>query len=185
VPAVYFPLGLENKRVMNYRVIKASAFIFQTPEQRAAVLKQLQRFENKTGAGLEVLALRRSYGVRRRGSQADVAEELYRLIRQGKDNLTKAFNLNKLAARVLAVTCPRLQEIMRRKAEERAKLLETIDVRNLPAEALVTAYIVTPADLVHIKEDAVLVVQTSQAPAPAQEEGKCAPCPAAEAGGGI
>jgi hypothetical protein len=96
--------------------------------------------------------------------------------------LTKSFNLNKLAARVLAVTRPRLQEIVRRKAEAEVKLLETIDARNLPAEALPTAYLVSAADLVHIKEDAVLVVQT--APAPAQDESKCAPCPAAEAGGG-
>src|SRR5262249_45119702 len=38
---VYFPLGLEHRRVLNYKVFKPSGFIFRTPEQRSAVLKQL------------------------------------------------------------------------------------------------------------------------------------------------
>ena len=54
---VVFPLGLEYARVANYRVVKASAFVFRTPEQRARVLKQVQKFESRTGCGLEILAL--------------------------------------------------------------------------------------------------------------------------------
>jgi hypothetical protein len=180
LPAVYFPLGLENIKVMNYRVIKASAFIFRTPEQRAAVLKQLQIFEKKTGTGLEVLALRRPYGGRRRGSLAAVAEELYQLIRQGKDNLTKTLNLNKVPEKVLGVTSTRLREILLRKAEAEAKLWITINVLNLPPEYLATAYVVTPADIIHIKGDDAFVMQTS--PAPAEVESNYVPWPGMGAG---
>jgi hypothetical protein len=147
IPEVYYPLGLEHLKVMNYRAFKASGFIFRDAEQRAAIVKQWQRFEDKTGAGLEALALRRAYQGRRRGSLRDLAEELYRLIRAGEDNLTRALNLNRLPASVLAVTAPRAQDIERRKALAEARLRETIDARNLRPEALPTAYLVTPYQL--------------------------------------
>jgi hypothetical protein len=132
---------------MNYRALKASAFIFNTPAQRAALVKQLQKFEDRTGAGLEALALRRGYGGRPQGSLAAVAEELYAHVREGGTNLTRLFNLNKRSDRVRAVTEPRLDEIARRKAAAAARLRDTIDRRNLPPEALPTAYLVTAEEV--------------------------------------
>src|SRR5205807_1714972 len=52
VGAVVFPLGFEDTSVKNYHVIKPSAFVFHTPGQRSAVLKQMQKFEDRTGCGL-------------------------------------------------------------------------------------------------------------------------------------
>src|SRR5207253_541464 len=88
VPEVVFPLRLAYRKVTAYRAVKDSTFVFDTPDQRAAVLKQVQQFEKRTGAGLELLALRRTYGGRRRGSLTDLAEELYRLIREGNADWT-------------------------------------------------------------------------------------------------
>ena len=40
---VFLPLGMDYRRVVNYRVLKRSTFIFQTPRQRKTVLRQIQR----------------------------------------------------------------------------------------------------------------------------------------------
>jgi hypothetical protein len=85
IPKVYFPLGLEHVKVLNYKVLKASAFVFETPEQRAAIVKQWLKLEDRIGAGPEVLALRRTYKGRRRGSLRDLAEAVYEIIRTGRD----------------------------------------------------------------------------------------------------
>jgi hypothetical protein len=121
--------------------------VFETPEQRALLVKQWKKFEDRTGAGLEALAFRRTYGCRRQGSLCAVAEEVHAHIRAGGTNLTKLLNLNKLSDRVLAVTEPRQAEIKRRKAEALRRLRETIDSRNLPPEALPTAYLVTAEEV--------------------------------------
>jgi hypothetical protein len=117
---VVFPLRLEHRRVSVYRAVKASAFVFQTPNQRAALLKQMQKFEGLTGAGLELLTLRRSYGGRRQGSLIDLAEMLYAFIQQGGDNLTKLLNLTKRNGLLDELAGQRLAELEGRKrlAEE-------------------------------------------------------------------
>jgi len=153
VEVAFFPLGLERRKVMNYRALKASGFLFNRPEQRAAIVKAWVKFEGKSGAGLEALALRRSYGGRRQGSLEDLAEELYRLIRNDEDNLTKLLNLNKLSQTVLSATSPRSTQIKQRKAEIDQAFWETIDATNLVPEALPTAYLVTAAEIELIKGD--------------------------------
>src|SRR5262249_14091436 len=76
---VLLPLGFTAAKVLTYRCLKPSAFLFRTPEQRAAVVRQWQRFEQQTGHGLELLALRRAYRGRRQGSLADLASAVYEL----------------------------------------------------------------------------------------------------------
>jgi hypothetical protein len=152
VPAVYFPLGLAQRRVLNYKAIKASAFLFRTPEQRAKVVKQLVKFEEATNAGLELAALRRGYGGRREGSLVDVAEAVYRLLRDGKDNLTTALNLHKRSGRMEAASAARREEIARRKAGAERDLDDEIDARNHPPATLRTGYVVTADDVGLIKE---------------------------------
>jgi hypothetical protein len=78
---VYFPLGLERRRVQAYKVIKPSAFLFKRPQQREAFVRMMDKFAEQTSCGLELLALRRSSDERQHGSVADVAEALYRMIR--------------------------------------------------------------------------------------------------------
>jgi hypothetical protein len=143
---VVFPLGLEHVRVANYRVVKPSAFVFRTPEQRARILKQLQSFEARTGCGLEVLALRRAYRGRRHGSLIDLAEELHRLIQEGEDNLAAALNLRKLSPELAALAEDRLREIGRRKGEEERRLLEAINPAGMDPDALVTALVLAVDD---------------------------------------
>jgi hypothetical protein len=160
IPEVYYPLGLEYVKVMNYRALKPSGFIFQTPEQRTAVVRRWQKFEDKTGAGLEALALRRTYKGRRRGSLTALAEQLYRLIRSGEDNL-RTLNLSRIEGSVLAVTGPRAQDIERRKAVAEARLREMIDTRHLCPAGLPTAYLVN-SDQMYTFD-----LPPDQAPAPA------------------
>jgi hypothetical protein len=83
-PLIYLPLGLHHSKIMNYRIVKASAFLFQTPKQHRSILKQMRKFEEKTGCGLEVLAMRRSYQGRRQGSLTDLLRVIETAIRQEK-----------------------------------------------------------------------------------------------------
>jgi hypothetical protein len=155
VPEVYFPLGLEDRKLMNYKALKASAFIFQTPEQRAALVKQIQKFEEKTGCGLEALALRRSYNTRRQGSLTDLAGALYQLIREGKDNL-KDLNPTKMSCQLKRSLDQRVKDISSRKQEAAKTLIEAIDTRNLTEEALITAYVVRKDDVRTVSAEAWL-----------------------------
>src|SRR5262249_5301912 len=139
--------------------LKGSAFVFETPQQRAAILKQWTRFETRTGAGLELLALKRSYGERQQGSLADLARIIYELIRSGQDNL-KDLNLTRIKT-LERYFRKRKEEVERLRQEAEADLLKRIDVRNLDPTTLLTACIVTAADLV---EDERLVLKTEPAP---------------------
>jgi hypothetical protein len=182
VPEVVLPLGLEGRKVMNYRVIKASAFVFQTPDQRAALVKQMQRFEDRTGAGMEVLALRRAYKGRREGSLTDLAEIVYRLIREGEMNLTRALNLNKKYARLEAVAAERRRLLRAKRSAAEEALTAQIDARNLDLGDLPTACLLRPEDC------RVIIPQMPAASGPAapsrvpralQGEGTAAPAPCA------
>src|SRR5262249_32437889 len=133
-------------RGRSYKTVKASAFLFETPEQRATVLKQLQKFEAETGAGLEVHALRRTYRERRQGSLADLAEVLYRLIRAGKSNLLKELNAYKRRSS-LDVPASDLRDCIKDlRAQAQADLRQRIDTRNLPPSTLTTAILLTEQD---------------------------------------
>lgn len=93
---VFLPLGMPFPKFMNYRVIKFTEFVYQSPEQRTTIIKQIKKFEGKHGCGIELLALRRSYGNLKRGSLRALTEEIYRFIQSGERDITKKFNLNRL-----------------------------------------------------------------------------------------
>jgi hypothetical protein len=145
-PVVLFPLRAEGRKVTAYRVLKESAFVFETPEQRLAVLRQMHQFEKRTGAGLELLCLRRAYGGRRRHSLEDLAEELYRLIRGHGVNLGKQLNLGRLSGHLNELATLRVTEIRDRKARAEEALLARMDARGLAPAFLVTAYLLRPAE---------------------------------------
>jgi hypothetical protein len=180
VPEVVLPLGLEGHKVMNYRAIKASAFVFQTPEQRAALVKQVQRFEDRTSAGVEALALRRAYKGRREGSLTDLAETVYRRIRQGEMNLTRALNLNKKYAKLEAMAAERRRLLRAKRSAAEEALTAQIDARNLDLGDLPTACLLRPEDC------RVMIPQMPAASGPAAagrvpqaREGAAAPAPCA------
>ena len=139
--AVYVPLGLEHRRVNNYKAIKPSAFVFRTPEQRRTVVKQIAKFESKTGSGLELLALRRSYGGRRAGSLEDLAEAIYGTIRSGEHDLLKLLNANRLADPLAAVADERKTRLEILKMTARDELLQTIDLGDVDPAAITTGRI--------------------------------------------
>jgi hypothetical protein len=125
---VRLPLGFEAGKVLNYRVVKASAFLFCDPAQRATVLKQIHAFEDRTHAGLELLSLRRGYGGRETGDLTKVLEDVYQLIRGGGTNLTRALHLNRPGAVAERTLGGRAEHIGAQKAELNRKLYETIAV---------------------------------------------------------
>lgn len=146
IPEVYFPLGLASNRVLNYRILKPSAFIFQNPEQRAAILKQWQKFEEKHGAGLELLALRRSYSGRKQGSVRDLAVAIYELIQQGDTSL-KGLNVGRLPEKLVEMAEDRSEDIAAKKQEVERRMMGMIDTRKIDPQTLATAYVVRGEDL--------------------------------------
>jgi hypothetical protein len=146
IPEVVCPLRLECRKISTYTAVKVSAFVFETPEQRTTVLKQVQKLEKAWGVGLELLALRRSYRSRRRGSLANLAEELYRLLREGNDNWVKALNLNKMDVALRAICEQRKAEVARRQNEAEDDLLARIDTRQLDPAVLTAAYLLRAAE---------------------------------------
>jgi len=77
------PLGSMQSSVKTYKLIKSSAFVFQTAAQRKRLLKEWGQLTERTGSGPEILALRRTY----KGSLTKVAKKLYELIRDGRSSL--------------------------------------------------------------------------------------------------
>jgi hypothetical protein len=112
--SVYLPLGLWHCKTLAYKIVKLSAFVFRNPEQRAALGRQLQRFQKDTGCGLEVLALRRDYGGRQAGDIEHVLQEVEKVIRSGGRNLTRSLHLDK----VLGVRkCPAMARLCRQRSK--------------------------------------------------------------------
>ena len=76
IESAFLPLGLPLKQIRNFRVIKASTFVFQTPEQYRAFHKQAEKFKAVHQCGLELIAFRRGYAGVKTGSlnplQADL-----------------------------------------------------------------------------------------------------------------
>lgn len=145
-PSVYFPLGLDRRWVQTYKVIKRSAFLFRTPKQFAAWDKVLQKFGTDTGCGLEVLSLRETSADRRKGSLADVAAKVYRMIRDGMPNPRKPLNLDRLPPEVR----PLAVEVRTRKEAATDELIRTIDERGMDEATKLTGLFVTTGDILRI-----------------------------------
>lgn len=143
---VRLPLGYESGKVLNYRVVKASAFLFRDPVQRAAVLKQLHAFEDRTRAGLELLSLRRGYRSGKTGDVVKVLEDVYQLVRDGGTNLTRTLHLNRPGAVAERTLGDRAARIDASKDELNRKLYETMGVRDGDTDPY-TGLVVGPNDI--------------------------------------
>jgi hypothetical protein len=149
---VYYPLGLEQRRVQAYKVIKRSAFLFRNPQQEEAFSRAMKKFADACGCGLEALALRRAGGGRRQGSLADVAEAVYRLIRAGELNPTRALNLTRSYIELERVRRTQYQELLNRKAGANERLVRAIDGRTMDDPATLTGLYVQRSDIVHFAQ---------------------------------
>jgi hypothetical protein len=132
---VLFPLGLEARKALAYKVVKPSAFLFCTPGQREKIRNAMQKFGDERGCGLELLALRRAQGGRRSGSITEVAQRLYDYLRAGGDNLVKDFNLTRPSRKLDDLGQAHAQSLQVTKQLNHEALLDTIDIRRLPAPA--------------------------------------------------
>jgi hypothetical protein len=139
---VLLPLGVEYESIKAYKVLKPSAFVFQTPEQEAAIGRQLERLHQETGCGLDLLAIRRCHKRRSAGSLTAAARRIYDYIRTGRRDLVKTFNLRKDRL------SPRLAEQVENRREERRRLRNKAE-RRLAAEITVSG-ITTPTLLTGI-----------------------------------
>jgi hypothetical protein len=145
--AVYYPLGLERRRVMTYKLIKPSAFLFRHPRQQAAFVRAMGKFAQSTSCGLELLAPRRGCEGRRRGSIADVAEAVYRLIRRGVVNPTCALNLTRTFPEREEVQTGYHQEVQARKEAALVNLIRTLDEGAMDEAATLTGLFVRQRDV--------------------------------------
>jgi hypothetical protein len=144
---VYYPLALERRRVKTYKVIKPSAFLFRSPRQQAAFVRAMGKFTESTSCGLELLALRRGCEGRRRGSIADVAGTVYRLIRSGGLNPSKALNLTRPSNELDAVRCGHHEEVQARKDIALVELIRAIDEGAMDEAATLAGWFVRQADI--------------------------------------
>jgi hypothetical protein len=150
--AVYYPLGLEQRRVQVYKVLKGSGFLFRTPRQQAAFVRAMAKFAEVTSCGLEALALRRSGEGRRKGSLADIAATLYRLIREGVQNPTKALNLTRLCGELEQVQEQHHLDYLARKIAAERELHRKIDARRLDEATILTGLFVCLEDIFRLTE---------------------------------
>jgi hypothetical protein len=148
---IYLPLGLDRRKFQAYKVIKQSAFLFRTPAQREKIGKAMQKFADAHACGLEVLALRRGHGGRRKGSITDLAEAIYAYIRAGGDNLTKELNLTRRFKELDQVQAGHYQVLQDRRQAARVRLYRTVDDRSLDKDALLTGLYVQALDIIEME----------------------------------
>ena len=141
---ILLPLGFAFMKVLNYRIIKPSAFVFLNPNQSQAISRQMDRFRKENACGLEGLALRRSYGRRRQGSLADVAEAIYESVRAGEHDLTRRLNLTRGLDALAAMSRSRTEELARCKEAALQDLWTLIDKPNHDPEIHLTGIYVKP-----------------------------------------
>ena len=141
--AVILPLGLSFRTAREYRVIKPSAFVFQSPRQRQNFERQLLRFFQRTGCGIEVLALRRGYRGRQQNSIEDLAAEIFRLIQQGQYDFSKTLHWNRQFQGLSEIADKRHRRLKALKRKSIEDLRQVIDVSEIDPDdaALLTGYI--------------------------------------------
>lgn len=126
---IYLPLCLDQKGPQSYKVIKASAFVYRTPEQRQKIEKSMEKFKKMYGCGLELLSLRRSHGGRKQGSIEDILKTIYRYIRLNGENLTKELNLTRSFAALDQIRKTHFEALQRKKVKLRRRLIRAIDAQ--------------------------------------------------------
>jgi hypothetical protein len=136
--------------VQAYKVIKASAFLFRTPEQRAKVARAMEKFARSHACGLEVLSLRRGYDGRRQGSIEAIAETVYQFIRSGGDNLTQAVNLTRPFKELAAVRSGHTQPLLEQQQAARERLYHAIDAWKLDEDTHLTGLYFQKEDIIQL-----------------------------------
>jgi hypothetical protein len=144
--AVVLPIGFPYRKVQNFKLIRLSTFVFQTPTQRKLMARQLKNFEQSKQCGLEALALRRRYRERQTGSLAAILEDLFEYIQTGERDLTKHLHLNRPSASVKSASLARSDEIQLLKEEARDDFFASIDADRTPADHLTASIVCLPTD---------------------------------------
>jgi hypothetical protein len=143
IDEVVFPLGFAFDGIRNYKVVKPSAFICQTPAQWRAMNRNFEKFNHKTSCGVELLALRRKYGERPPGSIEHLLNEIYELVQAGCTDFTKALNLNRPLAGLETISEDRRLELDLLRLGAEQKLLQTMDTSNAEPDDLLSGLILT------------------------------------------
>jgi len=136
VPAVVLPLGHHETKVLGHKAIRLSGFVCRDPKQWKSLDRQLRRSEDKTGCGLEILALRREYGDRPGGSLVATATTIYERILAGQRDLSKPLHLTRLSKDLEKAIAVRRADSERLKDEAWADLLDRIDGSRLDPGSL-------------------------------------------------
>src|SRR5262249_8684117 len=123
----YYPLGLAECRALFFKVLTKSTFLYRDARQLGAFERAFTEFHKATGCGLEALALRRNSSRRRRGSPADIATEVYRLIQAGGPHPSAALNLTRPSRELDAVGAWHRQMKQARKDAVLAQQVEMLD----------------------------------------------------------
>jgi hypothetical protein len=143
---VIVPLGYEHSVVRSYRALRLSAFVCQTPGQWKALDRRFRRFTADHGCGLEVLALRRGYGGRARGSITAVAEAVFREIHRGGRDLGGALHLTRESPEVATASLARLEARELQAASSSDALLIQVDPSQHDPTTIQTAIVCRHAD---------------------------------------
>ena len=133
---VLLPLGFTAQKIIGYKPLRLSAFLFTSPRQMRTITRQVERFERAHGCGLEVLALRRSYGDREQGSLHATAEAIYQIIRAGKHDLVKALHLDRLPTELMTIAQNRRYQVDSCRGVALIVLRASMDLAGKDAEVL-------------------------------------------------
>src|SRR5262249_8946847 len=112
--------------------------------------KAMAKFSEDTSCGLELLALRRGCEGRRKGSIADIAATIFRLIRSGELNPTKALNLTRPFKELERVREGHHLKVQAQKEDTLVALLRTLDRAGMDDAATRTGLYVGWADVLRI-----------------------------------
>lgn len=151
IPEVLLPLGLEMTAIRAFKILKPSAFIFRDPGQLNVIARQIEKFQEATGCGLDLVILRQPHGKRGKHSLTSVADEIYRYIQEGGRDLAKKLNLrvNRLSKRQQKIVEDRRNELHRGRSEAENLMLAQIDLRSLSTDESLTG-IVVASDTLHL-----------------------------------
>lgn len=125
LPAM-LPLGFSARKILNYAIIKPSAYIFQNPQQESRFKRLIEKFREQTGCGLELIALRRGYGDRQQGSLADLAATIYEFIQNGGSDLSRTLHLSRLGTSLEEMARDRRDTLREQKHDAEIDLFDSM-----------------------------------------------------------
>jgi hypothetical protein len=146
---VLLPIGFEYESIKAYKILKPSAFVFQTSEQEAVIGRQIERLQRQTGCGLDLLVPRRGHPGRPEGSLTASARQIYDYVRAGGRDLVKKFNLRegRLSPRLAEQVENRREERQRYKSRAEEDLTQKITVSAQSRQTVLTGIVVHRRDV--------------------------------------